>query len=77
MDEQRIGKLGDYFKKFAESHSQVLPLIGKCLDGISEAGNAVSPTGVSRGRNRSSITLLVFGPFSIASLVSTFTSSTK
>lgn len=47
MDEQRIGKLGDYFKKFAESHSQVLPLIGKCLDGISEAGNAVSPTGDS------------------------------
>ncbi|XP_043914079.1 formin-binding protein 1 [Protopterus annectens] len=41
MEERRIKKLAELMKKFAEVDRQVIPIIGKCLDGITAAADSV------------------------------------
>lgn len=41
MEERRIKKLAELMKTFAEVDRQVIPIIGKCLDGINAAADAV------------------------------------
>ncbi|XP_078605367.1 formin-binding protein 1-like isoform X6 [Branchiostoma floridae x Branchiostoma japonicum] len=43
MDEQRITRMGEVMAKFAETQRQVIPIIGRCLDGITNAANSVNP----------------------------------
>ncbi|XP_078685254.1 formin-binding protein 1-like isoform X2 [Branchiostoma floridae x Branchiostoma belcheri] len=43
MDEQRITRMGEVMAKFAETQRQVMPIIGRCLDGITNAANSVNP----------------------------------
>ncbi|XP_062815003.1 formin-binding protein 1 isoform X13 [Anolis carolinensis] len=41
MEERRIVRLGESMKTFAEVDRQVIPIIGKCLDGITKAAEAI------------------------------------
>ncbi|XP_063100313.1 formin-binding protein 1 isoform X25 [Cavia porcellus] len=41
MEERRIVKLGECMKTYAEVDRQVIPIIGKCLDGIVTAAEAI------------------------------------
>ncbi|XP_077986037.1 formin-binding protein 1-like isoform X2 [Glandiceps talaboti] len=41
LDEHRIDTLAELYKKFADDHRNVLPIVTKCLDCITVAGNAV------------------------------------
>ncbi|CAH1271892.1 FNBP1L [Branchiostoma lanceolatum] len=43
MDEQRITRMGEVMAKFAETQRQVIPIIGRCLDGITNAANSINP----------------------------------
>ncbi|XP_030645711.1 cdc42-interacting protein 4 homolog [Chanos chanos] len=42
MDERRVGKLAQGYILFAETEKQVMPIIGKCLEGIVRAGTNVN-----------------------------------
>uniref|UniRef100_A0A8C1QTY7 Cdc42-interacting protein 4 n=1 Tax=Cyprinus carpio TaxID=7962 RepID=A0A8C1QTY7_CYPCA len=42
MDERRIKKLAQGYILFADTERQVMPIIGKCLEGISRAGTNVN-----------------------------------
>ncbi|XP_066530024.1 cdc42-interacting protein 4 homolog isoform X3 [Hoplias malabaricus] len=42
MDERRVQKLGQTYILFAETEKQVMPIIGKCLEGIIRAGTSVN-----------------------------------
>ncbi|XP_078082477.1 formin-binding protein 1 isoform X12 [Mustelus asterias] len=41
LDERRIVKIGESMKTFSEVDRQVIPIIGKCLDGITKAAESV------------------------------------
>ncbi|XP_064420464.1 formin-binding protein 1 [Latimeria chalumnae] len=41
MEERRIMKLGESMKIFAEVDQQVLPIVGKCLDGMLKAAESI------------------------------------
>ncbi|XP_036272194.1 formin-binding protein 1 isoform X13 [Pipistrellus kuhlii] len=41
MEEQRIVRLGESMKTYAEVDRQVIPIIGKCLDGIVKAAEGI------------------------------------
>lgn len=41
MEERRIVKLGESMRTYAEVDRQVIPIIGKCLDGIATAAQAI------------------------------------
>ncbi|XP_051532820.1 formin-binding protein 1-like isoform X11 [Myxocyprinus asiaticus] len=41
MEEKRIDRVGDSLKTFAEVDRQILPIIGKCLDGITQAAESI------------------------------------
>uniref|UniRef100_A0A4W3J3G0 Formin binding protein 1a n=1 Tax=Callorhinchus milii TaxID=7868 RepID=A0A4W3J3G0_CALMI len=41
MDERRIVRIGESMKTFSEVERQVLPIIGKCLDGITAAAESI------------------------------------
>ncbi|KAL4630026.1 formin-binding protein 1 isoform X6 [Arapaima gigas] len=43
MEERRIEKVGDSMKIFAEVDRQVLPIVGKCLDGMTNAAESIEP----------------------------------
>ncbi|XP_056873973.1 formin-binding protein 1 isoform X24 [Takifugu flavidus] len=43
MEEKRIEKLGVCMKTFAEVNRQVLPIVGKCLDGMTKAAGSIEP----------------------------------
>ncbi|CAG05209.1 unnamed protein product, partial [Tetraodon nigroviridis] len=43
MEEKRIEKLGVCMKTFAEVDRQVLPIVGKCLDGMTKAAESIEP----------------------------------
>jgi len=48
MDERRIKKMAQGYIQFADTERQVMPIIGKCLEGISRAGTNVNERNVSR-----------------------------
>ncbi|KYO23283.1 formin-binding protein 1 isoform A [Alligator mississippiensis] len=41
MEERRIVRLGESMKTFSEIDRQVIPIIGKCLDGITKAAESI------------------------------------
>ncbi|XP_049593298.1 formin-binding protein 1 isoform X16 [Syngnathus scovelli] len=41
MEEKRIERLGTCMKTFADVDRQVIPIVGKCLDGMSKAAEAI------------------------------------
>ncbi|XP_036604868.1 formin-binding protein 1 isoform X6 [Trichosurus vulpecula] len=41
MDERRIVRIGESMKTYAEVDRQVIPIIGKCLDGIAKAAESI------------------------------------
>uniref|UniRef100_A0A8C9RDQ2 Formin binding protein 1 n=1 Tax=Scleropages formosus TaxID=113540 RepID=A0A8C9RDQ2_SCLFO len=43
MEERRIQKVGESMKTFAEVDRQVLPIVGKCLDGMTKAAESIEP----------------------------------
>ncbi|XP_067829124.1 cdc42-interacting protein 4 homolog isoform X2 [Heptranchias perlo] len=48
MDERRTQKLCEAYKMFADTERQVMPIIGKCLDGMTKAAESVNENGDSR-----------------------------
>lgn len=48
MEEKRIERLGVCMKTFAEVDRQVLPIVGKCLDGMTKAAESIEPKTVSQ-----------------------------
>lgn len=47
MEEKRIVKIGKSLKKYAELDQEVIPIIGKCLDGIVKAADSIDQKNVS------------------------------
>ena len=47
MEEKRIERLGVCMKTFADVDRQVLPIVGKCLDGMTKAAECIEPKTVS------------------------------
>ncbi len=47
MDERRIKKLAQGYILFADTERHVMPIIGKCLEGITRAGTNVNERNVS------------------------------
>ncbi|XP_074545889.1 formin-binding protein 1 isoform X22 [Halichoeres trimaculatus] len=43
MEERRIERLGVCMKTFADVDRQVLPIVGKCLDGMTKAAESIEP----------------------------------
>uniref|UniRef100_A0A8C9S2L1 Formin binding protein 1b n=1 Tax=Scleropages formosus TaxID=113540 RepID=A0A8C9S2L1_SCLFO len=43
MEERRIEKVGQCMRTFAEVDRQVLPIVGKCLDGMTKAAESIEP----------------------------------
>ncbi|KAM6985470.1 formin-binding protein 1 isoform 8-T8 [Aplochiton taeniatus] len=43
MEERRIVRVGVCMKTFAEVDRQVLPIVGKCLDGMTKAAESIEP----------------------------------
>ncbi|XP_014823965.1 PREDICTED: formin-binding protein 1 isoform X26 [Poecilia mexicana] len=43
MEEKRIERIGACMKAFAEVDRQVLPIVGKCLDGMTTAAESIEP----------------------------------
>ncbi|XP_071384226.1 formin-binding protein 1 isoform X2 [Centroberyx affinis] len=43
MEEKRIERIGVCMKTFAEVDRQVLPIVGKCLDGMTKAAESIEP----------------------------------
>ncbi|XP_032424834.1 formin-binding protein 1 homolog isoform X26 [Xiphophorus hellerii] len=43
MEEKRIERVGACMKTFAEVDRQVLPIVGKCLDGMTTAAESIEP----------------------------------
>ncbi|XP_060917239.1 formin-binding protein 1 homolog isoform X16 [Labrus mixtus] len=43
MEEKRIERIGVCMKTFADVDRQVLPIVGKCLDGMTKAAEAIEP----------------------------------
>ncbi|KAK3555903.1 hypothetical protein QTP86_029790 [Hemibagrus guttatus] len=41
MEERRIERVGESMKTFAELDRQILPIVGKCLDGITKAADGI------------------------------------
>ncbi|XP_075690655.1 formin-binding protein 1 [Rhinoderma darwinii] len=42
LEERRIARLGDSLKTYAEIDRQVIPIIGKCLDGITKSAESIN-----------------------------------
>jgi len=51
MEEKRIERVGLCMKTFAEVDRQVLPIVGKCLDGMTKAAESIEPKAVSMQSN--------------------------
>lgn len=47
MEEKRIERLGVCMKTYADVDRQVLPIVGKCLDGMTNAAESIEPKAVS------------------------------
>lgn len=48
MDEQRIRHLAEGYCQFSDVEKKVMPIITKCLDGITTAGNKIDEKQVGR-----------------------------
>ncbi|KAG9354252.1 hypothetical protein JZ751_012376 [Albula glossodonta] len=48
MEERRIERVGESMKTFAEVDRQVLPIVGKCLDGMTKAAESIEPKSDSK-----------------------------
>ncbi|KAJ8404452.1 hypothetical protein AAFF_G00337190 [Aldrovandia affinis] len=48
MEEKRIERVGESMKTFAEVDRQVLPIVGKCLDGMTKAAESIEPKSDSK-----------------------------
>lgn len=48
MEEKRIERLGVCMNTFADVDRQVLPIVGKCLDGMTKAAESIEPKAVSQ-----------------------------
>ncbi|KAM4528046.1 formin-binding protein 1 isoform 3-T3 [Odontesthes bonariensis] len=48
MEEKRIERVGLCMKTFAEVDRQVLPIVGKCLDGMTKAAESIEPKADSK-----------------------------
>lgn len=48
LDERRGRKLGQGYCLFSDTEKHVMPIIGKCLEGITKAGTNVNERNVSR-----------------------------
>lgn len=48
MEEKRIERIGTWMKTFAEVDRQVLPIVGKCLDGMTTAAESIEPKADSK-----------------------------
>lgn len=46
MEEKRIARLAVCMETYAEVDRQVLPIVGKCLDGMTKAATSVEPKAV-------------------------------
>uniref|UniRef100_A0A4W5KWF7 Formin binding protein 1a n=1 Tax=Hucho hucho TaxID=62062 RepID=A0A4W5KWF7_9TELE len=44
MEEKRIEKVGESMKTYAEVNRKVLPIVSKCLDGMTNAAASIEPT---------------------------------
>ncbi|KAM4696670.1 formin-binding protein 1 isoform 2-T2 [Rhinophrynus dorsalis] len=42
MEERRIGRMGESLKTYADIDRQVIPIIGKCLDGITKSAESIN-----------------------------------
>lgn len=51
MEERRIERVGESMKNFAEIDRQILPIVGKCLDGITKAAESIEAKTVSHVHN--------------------------
>lgn len=60
MEERRIVRIGESMKTYAEVDRQVIPIIGKCLDGIVKAAESIDQ------KNVSAVTGLLWGPSSLS-----------
>lgn len=47
LDERRVQKLAQGYILFSETEKHVMPIIGKCLEGITKAGTNVNERNVS------------------------------
>lgn len=47
LDERRVQKLAQGYILFSETEKHVMPIIGKCLEGITKAGTSVNERNVS------------------------------
>jgi len=47
LDERRIQKLAQGYILFSDTEKHVMPIIGKCLEGITKAGTSVDEKNVS------------------------------
>ncbi|XP_055035266.2 formin-binding protein 1 isoform X18 [Misgurnus anguillicaudatus] len=43
MEEKRIERIGESLKTYAEVDRQILPIIGKCLDGMTQSAESIEP----------------------------------
>lgn len=48
MDERRVRKLAQGYILFSDTEKHVMPIIGKCLEGITKAGTNVNESNVSQ-----------------------------
>ncbi|XP_041666727.1 formin-binding protein 1 isoform X8 [Cheilinus undulatus] len=48
MEEKRIERLGVCMKTFADVDRQVIPIVGKCLDGMTKAAESIEPKADSK-----------------------------
>ncbi|KAG7480411.1 hypothetical protein MATL_G00055850 [Megalops atlanticus] len=48
MEERRIGRLADSMRAFAEVERRVLPILAKCLDGMTKAADSIQPKNDSK-----------------------------
>lgn len=52
LDERRIQKLAQGYVLFSDTEKHVMPIIGKCLEGITKAGTNVNEKNVSGSRGK-------------------------
>lgn len=52
LDERRIQKLAQGYVLFSDTEKHVMPIIGKCLEGITKAGTNVNEKNVSGSRKK-------------------------
>lgn len=52
LDERRIQKLAQGYVLFSDTEKHVMPIIGKCLEGITKAGTNVNEKNVSGSREK-------------------------